>query len=106
MQLVAWQAITSLPLALESVLMLLAAVIQDECISSSAQSIRQDYSAALIRTVNGVVDPLQVGFYARSIASIASQVGLPAWLVELRHAGTHEELPPLQLLRDGASEVR
>ena len=63
------------------------------------------YSAAVIRLVNGLVDPLQVGMYARSIHSIAQQLGLPAWLVELRHAATHEDLPSLELLRDAAREV-
>jgi ribosomal biogenesis protein LAS1 len=55
--------------------------------------------------VNGLVDPLQVGAYARSISSIAAQLGLPSWLVELRHAATHEDLPSLELLRDAAREV-
>ena len=48
---------------------------------------------------------MQKGVYARSIASIAAQLGLPAWLVELRHAATHEDLPSLELLRDAASQV-
>lgn len=66
---------------------------------------RQSYAAALIRLVNGLVDPLQLGVYARSIAAIATQLGLPAWLVELRHAATHEDLPSLELLRQAAREV-
>lgn len=64
------------------------------------------YAASIIRLVNGLVDPLQLGAYARSIASIAQQLGLPAWLVELRHAATHEDLPSLEVLRDAAREVR
>jgi ribosomal biogenesis protein LAS1 len=67
--------------------------------------LRQAYAAAIIRLVNGFVDPLQYGAYARSIASIAHQLGLPQWLVELRHASTHEELPSLELLREAANEV-
>jgi ribosomal biogenesis protein LAS1 len=55
--------------------------------------------------VNGLVDPLQAGAYARPIASIAAQLGLPPRLVELRHAATHEDLPSLELLRDAAREV-
>jgi len=55
--------------------------------------------------VNGLVDPLQAGAYARSIASIAAQLGLPSWLVELRHAATHEDLPSLEMLREAAREV-
>ena len=52
------------------------------------------------------MDPLQRGAYARSIASIAAQLGLPAWLVELRHAATHEDLPSIEVLREAAKEVR
>ena len=97
-----------LPHALESLLSILVAVRQDNALevgSSSSLSLRQSYATALIRLVNGLVDPLQSGTYARSILSIAAQIGLPAWLVELRHAATHEDLPSLELLRDGAKEV-
>lgn len=51
------------------------------------------------------MDPLQLGTYARSIATIAEQIGLPNRFVELRHAATHEDLPSLELLRTAASEV-
>lgn len=68
-------------------------------------SVRQSYATAIVRLVNGLVDPLQLGSYARSIASIAAQIGLPQWLVELRHAATHEDLPSLELLRAGSKEV-
>ena len=97
-----------LPHALESLLSILVAVQQDHASGtgpSCSLSLRQSYATALIRLVNGLVDPLQAGTYARSILSIAAQIGLPAWLVELRHAATHEDLPSLELLRDGAKEV-
>lgn len=99
---------TPLPHALESFLSILVAIRQDNASDvglSSSLSLRQSYATALIRLVNGLVDPLQSGTYARSILSIAAQIGLPAWLVELRHAATHEDLPSLELLRDGAKEV-
>ena len=99
---------TPLPHALESLLSILVAIRQDNASDvglSSSLSLRQSYATALIRLVNGLVDPLQSGTYARSILSIAAQIGLPAWLVELRHAATHEDLPSLELLRDGAKEV-
>ncbi|KAF7339978.1 hypothetical protein MVEN_01915500 [Mycena venus] len=102
----AWRVITPLPHALESTLALLSALIQDasDAKPSSYLSLRHSYSAAIIRLVNGLVDPLQLGAYARSIASIANQLGLPLWLVELRHAATHEDLPSLELLRQAARE--
>ncbi|EED82871.1 predicted protein [Postia placenta Mad-698-R] len=73
--------------------------------SSSYLALRHAYATALIRLVNGLVDPLQLGTYARSISSIAAQLGLPAWLVELRHAATHEDLPSVHVLRDAAREA-
>ncbi|RDB29692.1 Protein LAS1 [Hypsizygus marmoreus] len=102
----AWRATTYLPHALESALSILVTIVQDNLLQvpSSHLSLRQSYSTAIIRLVNGLVDPLQLGAYARSIASIASQLGLPPWLVELRHAATHEDLPSIDLLREAARE--
>jgi ribosomal biogenesis protein LAS1 len=107
-QLSTWKAITSLPHALESTLSLLVVIVQDNApiLAPSHLSLRQSYSAAIIRLVNGLVDPLQLGAYARSIASIANQLGLPPWIVELRHAATHEDLPSIELLREAARDVR
>lgn len=86
--------------------------LQDDLVSQppssaplSGYNLRQCYSTAIIRLVNGLVDPLQSGVYARSIASIAAQLGLPGWLVEVRHAATHEELPSLEVLREATHEV-
>ncbi|KAG2123607.1 Las1-like-domain-containing protein [Suillus clintonianus] len=103
----AWRAVTALPHALESTLSILTARLLDTSETpqnSSWLSLRQNYAAAIIRMVNGLVDPLQAGAYARSIASIAAQLGLPSWLVELRHAATHEDLPSLEMLREAARE--
>jgi ribosomal biogenesis protein LAS1 len=105
----AWRAITALPHALESTLSILTARLLDISFETtqncSRLSLRQNYAVAIIRMVNGLVDPLQAGAYARSIASIAAQLGLPSWLVELRHAATHEDLPSLEMLREAAREV-
>ncbi|KAL0576567.1 rRNA-processing protein las1 [Marasmius crinis-equi] len=105
-RLAAWKAITQLPHALESTHSLLVVIVQDAKNegSSSYLSLRQSYASAIIRLVNGLVDPLQLGVYARSIAAIASQLDLPLWLVELRHAATHEDLPSLELLREAARQ--
>ncbi|KAI5123721.1 hypothetical protein M0805_000315 [Coniferiporia weirii] len=116
----AWRTITPLPHALEATLSLLFSLLLDQQCHAvqnhrqrfaaltpetiSAQGVRQAYASAIVRLVNGLVDPLQLGAYARSIAAIAAQIGLPQWLVELRHTATHEELPSLELLRAGARE--
>jgi ribosomal biogenesis protein LAS1 len=108
LKLSAWRVITPLPHALESLLSLLAILTQDEDqkLKTSGLSLRQAYATAIIRFINGLVDPLQLGVYARPIASIAAQLGLPNWLVELRHAATHEDLPSLELLRQATRDVR
>ncbi|KIK71399.1 hypothetical protein GYMLUDRAFT_79471 [Collybiopsis luxurians FD-317 M1] len=103
-RLAAWKAITALPHAIESTLSILVVIVQDNCSNTPTLVLRQSYAAAVIRLVNGFVDPLQFGVYARSIAAIAAQLGLPAWLVELRHAATHEDLPSLELLREAARQ--
>ena len=108
-KLAAWKAITSLPHALESAHAILTVILQDSALqgqdTSSYLSLRQSYATAVIRLVNGLVDPLQLGAYARSINSIATQLGLPAWLVELRHAATHEDLPSIEVLREAARQA-
>ncbi|KAK0465236.1 Las1-like-domain-containing protein [Desarmillaria tabescens] len=105
-KLTAWKVITALPHAIESTLAFLVVFLDDSGPKKAtfSLSLRQNYAAAVIRLVNGLVDPLQLGAYARSIASISHQLGLPLWLVELRHASTHEDLPSLELLREGARQ--
>ncbi|WOO77556.1 Protein LAS1 [Vanrija pseudolonga] len=61
--------------------------------------LRMTYAMAVVRFVNGMVDPLQTGPYARPISHLAASLGLPPSLVALRHRATHEDLPPLPLLR-------
>ncbi|KAI9026916.1 Las1-like-domain-containing protein [Hyaloraphidium curvatum] len=67
--------------------------------------LRLMYTMVFIRFVNGLVDPEQKSQYARSVASIAEQLNLPAWFVDLRHAGTHDKLPSLPLLRSGCRQA-
>lgn len=64
--------------------------------------VRLNYSLALTRFVNSVVDSHQTGGFAQSIAAIAGRIGLPVWFVEIRHAVTHEELPSLAVCREAA----
>ena len=59
-------------------------------------------SAAIVRFVNGLLDPAQQSTHAISLTQLARNTGLPEYYVELRHAATHEELPTLDALRDAA----
>ncbi|TIC11285.1 Las1-domain-containing protein [Wallemia mellicola] len=55
-------------------------------------------SIAIIRFVNGLVDPLQQFSFARSIHDLAKQIDLPLKFVQLRHTSTHDNLPSLKVL--------
>lgn len=61
--------------------------------------IQLSYTMALIRFVNGLLDPFQQSNYAIPMQLLAKQLNLPTFFVELRHMGTHESLPSLEILR-------
>ena len=67
--------------------------------------LRLAQSLAVIRAVNGLVDPQQQSYYAGSVLAIAGRLGLPGWIVELRHDATHSELPSLSVLRSAISTL-
>ena len=71
----------------------------------SENELRMQYSMVLVRTVNGFVDTQQQGYYADSAYNIARKIGMPAWVVELRHDATHNQLPSLAVLRSAAVDV-
>ncbi|GAA6025862.1 hypothetical protein JCM10207_003236 [Rhodosporidiobolus poonsookiae] len=106
-----WIARGYCPHAVESTANLLELILADSGPSTSSSrspspgELRLSYSMAIIRFVNSLVDPLQTTYYARSIASLAAQLGLPLWFVELRHQATHEELPALGVLRNAARQA-
>ncbi len=54
------------------------------------------------RCVNGLVEPGQRGSSAVSVQSLARNIGLPAWVVDMRHEISHKELPSLSTLRLGS----
>jgi ribosomal biogenesis protein LAS1 len=106
-RLTAWKFAVGLPHGLDAALSLLVASEADnKCANNMTKlAARHAYGLAVVRFVNGLVDPLQTGVYARSISAIALQIGLPLSFVELRHACTHEELPSLEVLREGVNSV-
>ncbi|WVN90311.1 uncharacterized protein L203_105547 [Cryptococcus depauperatus CBS 7841] len=72
--------------------------------AEEAQRMRMTMGMAIVRFVNGIVDPLQTGLYARPISHLAAILGLPASLIALRHRATHEDLPPLSLLHQAVGQ--
>lgn len=94
----------NVPHAVECTGMLVSAQIEDTP-SANAISTRLAMSTALIRFVNGMIDPHQKGSYAIPMQVIARDIGLPVFLVDLRHTCTHETLPSLRELRAGVEEA-
>ena len=92
---------SKLPLAVEATASLIAAGVEDVGLIISSHVVRQTMAMVIVRFVNGMVDMEQKGAYARSVQSIADEIGLPDWLVDLRHEATHASLPSLEVLRAG-----
>lgn len=66
--------------------------------NTGTHSLRLAYSMALVRFVNGFLDPLQQGLVATALTGLAKSIALPQAFVQLRHAATHESLPSLEYL--------
>lgn len=95
-----------LPHVIDSTCQLTSAVLLDESQSCESTSVRLSYTMALIRFVNGILDPNQKSQFAIPLHTIARNVGLGSWFVEIRHWGTHErELPSLDMLRITTKEA-
>ncbi|RVD86503.1 uncharacterized protein DFL_004775 [Arthrobotrys flagrans] len=94
----AWSSRGRLPHAIESTSHLTECLLNDTP-NQSELLIRMSYSTAICRFVNGLLDPAQKSHFAVSMFSLAQELGLPASFVDVRHAATHEALPPLGVLR-------
>jgi ribosomal biogenesis protein LAS1 len=61
------------------------------------------YASAILRTINGYSDSMQQSrANVMSVASSCAQLGIPAWLVNIRHEATHNQLPYLPVLKIAA----
>ncbi len=99
-----WRLRGRLPHACESSAQLVEIIIKDNN-SRSENELKMLYSIAILRGVNGLVDPSQQSLYNDSVYSIATKIGLPTWLVELRHDATHQLLPSINILREGSKQL-
>ncbi|KAL2936378.1 Protein LAS1 [Bienertia sinuspersici] len=66
------------------------------------------YTMAIVRLVNGVIEKTRKtrkNEGKSSIAAAAEKLGMPRMLVDIRHEGSHRELPSLQLLRVASVEA-
>ncbi|XP_024022372.1 pre-rRNA-processing protein las1 isoform X4 [Morus notabilis] len=70
-------------------------------VSLSDEMLAMLYSMAIMRLVNGVIEKTRKKQEV-SIAVAANAIGMPRTLIDIRHEGSHRELPALQIVR-GAS---
>ncbi|CAJ1954557.1 unnamed protein product [Cylindrotheca closterium] len=72
----------------------------------STTELRLSYSSAIVRTINGFADVLQQQrFVASSVSLLCSKLGIPAWVVDIRHESSHNALPSLGVLRLATSTL-
>lgn len=99
-----WQSRGKLPHGIDATALLVATRLQDQRQSPGLKAqdsmlLRSAYSLAIVRFVNGILDPFQQGAYAIALVNLAKNIGLPASFVEARHWATHDELPSLAAMR-------
>ena len=86
----AWRVRGSVPVSVDATAQLAALLYA----ADPADEIVLDHAGlAIIRFVNGITETVQTGAYAISVSAAASKIGLPASLVEYRHAATHGRMP-------------
>lgn len=71
-------------------------------IEAARDQVRMGIALSLQRMVNGLADTGQRGAFAASVFDLASRVGLPRVLVDLRHESAHGALPSLAVLQFAA----
>lgn len=100
-----------LPHAVESTALLTSILLSDPSTHSNhpkeddSNILQLSYSMGIIRFVNGLLDPFQQGTFAISLHHLARNLNLPSFFVELRHMGTHEQLPNINILRIGCNKA-
>nr|XP_021201101.2 uncharacterized protein LOC110384231 [Helicoverpa armigera] len=104
--LLVWKArCPSLPSGIESTLSLLQVHVQDSKNShdvANDQLMRLAYSSAVMRFVNHMLDTETAK--GTSLYQAAKTLGVPDWIVDLRHDTAHSNtLPPLSLLREACT---
>ncbi|KAG7193113.1 rRNA-processing protein las1 [Scheffersomyces spartinae] len=98
---------TKLPHGVTMTSLLTSLQLKDKDLDSleSESTMQLAYTAALIRFVNGLLDPFQKSVHAAPLYRLAHQINLPGFFVELRHWGTHEQMALLNLLRDSCLQA-
>ncbi|OHT13007.1 Las1-like family protein [Tritrichomonas foetus] len=93
-----WQIKQILPIAVEVTASLLRELYSDEKNTSAL-------SLAIIRFINGVVEPFKNANLSVPISTIGASYGVPEFVVTLRHAATHGRMPSFEFAAIGAKSA-
>nr|CCA20954.1 conserved hypothetical protein [Albugo laibachii Nc14] len=109
-----WRSRCSLPISIESTSQLVEIRLHEQLASNTCSVIGQSarselelrmmHACVIVRCVNGLVDAMQSkNSIAMAVSALAQRIGIPLWIVDLRHESTHNELPMLPVLRFASS---
>lgn len=72
----------------------------------SISELRLAYSSAVVRCINGFADTMQQErSMAASVSNLCGHLGIPMWVVDVRHEASHNTLPSIEVLRMAASTL-
>ncbi|OWZ09573.1 hypothetical protein PHMEG_00017705 [Phytophthora megakarya] len=111
----AWRSRAQLPVAIDATAQLVELQLHEAMAqnhhhavgvsSRSHMELSLLYATVIVRCVNGLVDGSQKGAYALAVSVLAQRIGIPLWVVDLRHESTHNQLPSLPVLRFAARHL-
>ncbi|GMF15648.1 unnamed protein product [Phytophthora lilii] len=111
----AWRSRVQLPVAINATAQLVELQLHESMAqhhhhavgvsSRSHMELSLLYASVIVRCVNGLVDGSQKGAYASAVSTLAQRIGIPLWVVDLRHESTHNQLPSLPVLRFAARHL-
>ncbi|TKY57128.1 Ribosomal biogenesis protein LAS1L [Spatholobus suberectus] len=105
----AWRSRGSFPVLIEVTASIIEIQLKDPCFrqdesndaSLSEEMLAMLYCMAIMRLVNGAVEKTRKKEVA-SIAVAADAIGIPRMLIDIRHEGSHRELPSLKIVRSAS----
>ncbi|XP_061908182.1 ribosomal biogenesis protein LAS1L [Entelurus aequoreus] len=102
----AWKAryANSTPVAMDCTADLVRCQVLDRCGKLDTHDLVLLYGAALVRFTN-LITERQQGKVARPLRTLAGNLNIPEWIIDLRHDVTHRKLPTLKQCRKGCEVV-
>jgi hypothetical protein len=103
-----WKARSSgpLPHAIECSYSLAQLLVTDSTDAASSNILQLSYATVIIRSVNGLADRLQQKRrFTAPISKLCYHLGLPGWIVDVRHEAAHNRMPSMEQLRLAAHSL-